>query len=471
MFPFIGIQADEEPKTSISPSGLYNTAQPSVFEYDLSSPIISGRSEFTFMCWVYKKDAQEIVIYSEDGSQARIRVNSTGELKAILETSAGTSSFVESTSQVPLNTWTHLAITYSLSNNRIRAYLNGVLDSSSIVSYSLDTFTTASFVNFYNNYDLAQPNFYDRELSESEVAEHYVDIDGQVGVLGWDAMTPAQRSGLIYSSSFTKDMSISGNEFTDKSGNNITLSSVPSLTGQQIYFYTDASTTQIYPVNSATFTGSESYTYPNTQAVQGVDATFCYMVRPTDISAARNIFHGMRVDGDNYFILEITPTGLHIENWYSSTLNLDETLSYSFSENSWYGITLSQIAGTLRAYVNGILLGVFTSPLKTNFTSPTITYGAYPTGLNFNGGMSFISYNRTYGYTQSDVTEWYNGGRIKCYSDWGSSLKSGIQAMANLATWTDSNEPILDQTGNGNDLVAVGSPTYTDQGLDVECST
>ncbi len=52
MFTIAGILADEEPKTAISPNGLYNT---SVVSSDavFSSTLLEGLSDFTIMNWFY----------------------------------------------------------------------------------------------------------------------------------------------------------------------------------------------------------------------------------------------------------------------------------------------------------------------------------------------------------------------------------------------------------------------------------
>ena len=47
-----GIMADEEPKTPVSPSGLYNTYNLNGSICSFSDVSLSGKSEFTFMVWM-----------------------------------------------------------------------------------------------------------------------------------------------------------------------------------------------------------------------------------------------------------------------------------------------------------------------------------------------------------------------------------------------------------------------------------
>ena len=266
-----GIMADEEPKTSVTPSGLYSSSEwSSGFPlYYFSAPSLSGLDEFSIMCW-FRFDLNDVqsswnfIPYREIGG-VNIRPFVLSYLNiycAISNSGGGTNVIDHYLPSTENNEWFHLTLTGSVSNNRMRLYKDGVLLSSSIMTYGAESGSTSSYIDIKAFLSMSQLNIFNRELSESEVAEHYVYDNNTMtsGVLGYDAMTPAQKSGLIYSSSFTKDISRSGNEFTDKSGNNITLSNQPDLTGAQIYIYTDAndlpSTSTTYPVSSANPNGT-----------------------------------------------------------------------------------------------------------------------------------------------------------------------------------------------------------------------
>ena len=264
MFPYIGIMADEEPKDSISPSGLYNSSESTATKNDFSTPLIDGLSEFTFMMWVYVPTAITYVApYIEKGAyigNSMPFIIKNGSIGSSITNSNGGRTVVDYFTAVPKDEFIHVTVTGSVSNNRIRMYLNGSLGQSAVMTYANDV-STSSFLSLnQTGFSISHVNAFNRELSEAEVAEHYVYDDDLLfaGVLGYDAMTASQRNGLVYSSSYTKDISIAGNEFTDKSGNGVTLSPQPTLTGQQIYVYTDADDLPngggvpvIYPVNSA----------------------------------------------------------------------------------------------------------------------------------------------------------------------------------------------------------------------------
>jgi hypothetical protein len=248
-----GIMADEEPKTPLSPSGLYNssymysdTSQHAILD---STDMLNNRSEFTFMFWIYgREDAfwgswstgtggefSPIFSWSIISSQINI------EFK--IRNTSGGHTVVSSVYNWPFE-WTLFSVTGSLLSNSIKLYANGVLLNTATMSYPVSNdYLSYSFRRVNSSpHSLSQPLFYDRALSDAEVAEHYVYDDNTMssGVLGFNAMTPAQKSGITYLASLTEDISIAGNEFTDKSGNGVTLSPQPTLTGQQIYVYTDA---------------------------------------------------------------------------------------------------------------------------------------------------------------------------------------------------------------------------------------
>ena len=238
-----GIMADEEPKTSVSPSGLYNTYNLNDSTRTFSDVSLSGRSEFTFMLWMnvnFNDGAPDP--YQETSPIGIIPIKlSTNNVIVDIDNSNGGRVYIAHSIPNSSDVWNHWCVTGSVSNGRMRVYKDGVLLTSATMTYSNISCNSAKLKQ--EDTDIAQLNIYDRELSESEVAEHYVYDDDlmQSGVLGFNAMTPAQKSGLIYSASFIEDVSIAGGEFNDKSGSNITLSPQPSLTGEQIYVYTDAS--------------------------------------------------------------------------------------------------------------------------------------------------------------------------------------------------------------------------------------
>ena len=302
-----GIMADEEPKTPISASGLYNSSDLGslVSNADFSSTLLNGASELTFMMWV---SVDDFSVYTSIGARPFIEFNpvsypisiASNVVQAQIANSNGGNTIATHFQSFSENTFYHICVTQSLLNNRIRIYVDGTLSTSAVMNYSNSSLSTTARLQDELGVSIAQLNVFNRELSETEVAEHYVYNDDTMssGVLGWDAMTPAQRSGLIYSSSLTNGISISGNEFNDKSGSGITISPQPSLIGQQIYFYTNSSDlpSDIYDVNSFNPSSAGQYvqntSYSNTY--MSGDWTWNTWVKLSDMGVPQSL---LRVSG------------------------------------------------------------------------------------------------------------------------------------------------------------------------------
>ena len=484
-----GIMADEEPKTPISPSGLYNSSDLGSLPSDgseLSSLILNGRSELTLMTWMSVDDFSLLV-----GSTAIpfVELNFTSfpiqmessSVSSLIRNSNGGITTVSHSDTYLEDTLYHVCVTQSLSNNRIRIYVNGVLLNSAVMSYNNATTATEFRIKNQDGVSLSQFNAYDRELTESEVAEHYVYDDDTMtsGVLGFDAMTPAQKSGLIYSSSYTDTISIAGNEFTDKSGNNITLSPQPSLTGQQIYIYTDANDLPnggdvpvIYPVNSinwtvATGTGNRYQKTP---------------IAPTSTSFAVSAWVKLEALGSygNYYLTNHSTSSvcfslyhegandkLHVYN--GSNFAIAPTASVA---DEWFHIIGDFVGGSyLRLYINGVKVNENTTSIISSLPSggtELCGFGYNPSGGNFHRGSMFqvIEFKNHGGLSQAEVDELYE---LKCFNNYSTTLYDKMSSGYNLGNYNgNTGSEATDQIGS-DDLTAGGAMIFDETGLSVEC--
>ncbi len=486
MFTIAGILADEEPKTGISASGLYNSSSPSTSDpsYTYSSNLLSGRSEFSIMVWAYVDSSAQsnfnLKPYLESSGITQnikpIIIKETS-VECVISNSNGGITTVGSTTANNKGSFIHLCVTGSVSNNRIRIYRNGTLLSSAVMTYANATSTEA--ITFSTSLiDLAQLNIYDRELPEEEVSEHYVyDSDtSQAGVLGYDAMTTSQRSGLIYSSSFIDSISFSGNEFKDRSGNDITLSPQPSLTGQQIYVYTDASDLPSDQPNAfapsvATLDGSSQYyDAGNSFGITTEDFGFSGWFKFNSISSSSVLF-GKYINASNqasyYFYWDQTTNEL-IFDLSTTGVAVTKSLKYSFTPNigQWYHIATVRESSVYKLYID-----------NSEVHSESMTDTIYNSNTSFNWGalgslslyadVSLFNVNVSVGsaYTTSNIDEMYNSGTPLSYSEHSTSLQSKFTAFNYLGNWTgNTGQETTDQTSNGNDLTAIGSPTYEPTG-------
>ncbi len=252
MFPYSGINASEEPKTSIVVSGLQNTSDfvSATGESILSSPSLGGLGEFTFMMWIWSTSTGTIVPYFEISTTSLpLILYDDGSVDSLFRNQNGGDTTVTAIGVRSYNEWENWTVTGSVINGRIRIYKNGVLLNSATMTYPNSNPSSASLNN--TDYYSSQLNMWNRELDEAEVRSHYIydSVLSRSGVVSFNAMTTAQKSGLSYCSSMTDNISFSGNEFNDKSGSNITMSPKPQLTGQQIYVYTDVNDIPTQPTN------------------------------------------------------------------------------------------------------------------------------------------------------------------------------------------------------------------------------
>jgi len=486
MFTIAGILADEEPKTAISASGLYNSSSPSTSDpsYTYSSNLLSGRSEFSIMVWVYVDSSAQsnfnLKPYLESSGVTQnikpIIIRETS-VECVISNSNGGITTVSSTTANNKGSFIHLCVTGSVSNNRIRIYRNGTLLSTAVMTYANATSTEA--ITFSTSLiDLAQLNIYDRELPQEEVAEHYVyDSDtSQAGVLGYDAMTTSQKSGLLYSSSFIDNISFSGNEFKDRSGNDITLSPQPDLTGQQIYVYTDASDLpsdepNAFAPNVATLDGSTQYfDAGNPSEFNSLnELSIVLWVKPTSTGSSR-ILASKWEGSSNQRSFDVnlnttnTPTfSLSVDGSTSDQL----TFSSSIPTGSFSHVVVTYDGTTKRGYINGVATGTEarTGGIFDSTSSLALGADSAGTGSFLSGQLGGISiYNRA--LTSTEITALYNDGEVPCYADIDTSITDDCVYAPNLMTFNGRTEAsaLVDNSSSGITTTAVGSPTYEPTG-------
>ncbi|MEO8664603.1 MAG: LamG domain-containing protein, partial [Ignavibacteria bacterium] len=136
-----------------------------------------------------------------------IRINGS---RVVIHTNGAPRLSSKTTSLIPVNTWTHIASTYNASTNEFRIYINGVLDSSSIVAGAAPTTNTDSlYVGISGastpfNGKLDEVRLWNRELSSAEAGNYFRSTLGTSSGI---------YNGLILSMTFQNENS-SGTKFT-----------------------------------------------------------------------------------------------------------------------------------------------------------------------------------------------------------------------------------------------------------------
>ena len=495
MFPYIGIMADEEPKDSISPSGLYNTSDLiAVNPFDLSSHSLGGLGEYTFMIWVYLDPVDDNDFFHQvyrEGLNPSIRLFSFNEqsISCKADNSNGGETQVQIPQRVKLREWVLYCVTGSVSNSIMKIYENGVLLGSSTMTYSNENMSTATIErglsSELNVLSISQMNIFNRELSESEVAEHYVYDDDLLfaGVLGYDAMTASQRDGLVYSSSYTDTISIAGNEFTDKSGNGVTLSPQPTLTGQQIYVYTDAndlpSSATIFNVNSFNPDGSTQSARKTGYNMTGKFTNFSWScwVKLQDTGSGQSIFRAVSITGGNadialmYDWVALDPSLADtIAIGWNSGVSWEYVSTSDFTTNTWIHIVVAKGGSNWDLYINGNKKISHTATSTANELGNAFLATEHISLVEKLASPCSQYYMASQQLDQTDVDSLYGNGTPPCLEDLATVTKNKMTNHWKLGTFNGSTEAdaMLDQIGL-DDLTNIGSTPFTGTGLSVEC--
>ena len=487
--------ADEEPKTPVSSSGyynmsrIYNPTSSNIFYDDLD---LNGLGEFTIM-FVYNKTfgvARPIkgsYTTGSGGSVSDILTIRSGSIEITFRNSGGGNTTLNHSVTINSSQNYHIAIVGSLIDNTIKLYIDGVSVASNTMNYSI----ASDYLSFFmerdsgRNYSIGQFNVYDRALTDSEISEHWVydDVSLFYGVLGWNAMTIGQRADLICSLSCIEDVSYAGNEFSDKSVNNVTLSPNPPLTGDQIYIYTDASDlpsdTTISPVDSLTLLNTTDYVRgTKSTAIDNLTGpqTWSIRVKFDDLVGPKHIMcMNFNAPSARASRLDISPAG-DIRFYGFPTVGVNSfttrTSTASISAGQWYHIVVAtDVTTTTKIFINGV---------KETFGGVGSSLGMDPLldiaigKIWTSSGEALGSSNRAQLWNRmlsdAEVAEDYNGSPTEyvCYDKQvadGSTLITGKILDSDLSAGT-----LIDHTSNST-LSEVGSPTYTDQGMTAECTS
>ena len=293
----------------------------------------------------------------EDSYEVSFRGASVTPDPSVLEVGIKTASLAPSVmvpfSQVPLATWTHVALTADGSN--LRVYINGA-QYGSAVSYTGNIANTAANHLFFGTYGTTAPSLsryfngkvdevriYDRALAAGEVVSLYQS--GGIKVNG--SQNGKMTSGLVGLWSFN-GQDVTGTIAYDRSGqgNNATLTNSPSpdsgKVGQALNFdgindYVDVGDTSVVDFGSGDYAFS-AWIYPRTTSGNVISK---------DAASVRQ-FVGMAVSsGDLHTVLFYTGGAVPAFVWY----NTNDT---PISANQWHHVVVQRHGNTFESYVNGV---------------------------------------------------------------------------------------------------------------------
>ena len=171
---------------------------------------------FSIEAWVNPANTSNKGIISKGGTSLKYAVRITSSRVSFITNGTPRLSS-KSTSLIPVNTWTHISATYNSSNNEFKIFINGQLDTSSIIASAAPTTNSDSlFIGISGasapfNGQLDEVRLWNRDLSSTEVSQYYKTTLGTSSGI---------YSGLVLSMTFQKESS-SGTKFSpnDFSGN------------------------------------------------------------------------------------------------------------------------------------------------------------------------------------------------------------------------------------------------------------
>ncbi|MDB5181882.1 MAG: 5-Nucleotidase domain protein [Candidatus Saccharibacteria bacterium] len=361
-----------------------------------SSPVLNT-PVFTYTAWVRPTSIatnSTIIGSASAGGPQFILQASTGRLylnKQNVVSIDGTSSVV------PLNTWTHVAVSYDASGYYV-IYINGVEQPTLGASPNPQTFTFSNFKlgmkhttteSFVGSID--DVRIYNRVLSGSEVQEMSQSYDSQINVNS--APTTTAVSGNI-SQGLVGYWPFSGNakDATPYSGNG-TLVNAPALTADRkgrlssAYNFVYGSSQEIAIPDSpalsptgaltlsAWFKGSVANTsYATSGALAGL------VVKDIGGSTAQNPIYGFTVtSGTLNFVA-------------NNSSNVQASISSSgLIDNTWYHAVGTFDGTNIRLYVNGQFKSSATQTNLDNSTGP-LRIGRQKSGFDrfFNGDIDDV---------------------------------------------------------------------------------
>jgi hypothetical protein len=407
---------------------------------------------WTVEYWIYPQDtggSYGSMIYGQNVSgQAGSQWVSYYQQKVGLQ-SAGTGAFASpspfSTSTIPLNTWTHVAITVSNATpasgtGTVKIYINGTLD--------------ATFTGVTTAVNNPGGNAYSGTRGDST----------NYSLNGYISNFRLVTGSLVYTSNFTpptnKLTAISGtavliynsNRFYDQ-GQNVYTSSAG--TGSSVQAFSPFSPGTVYSPTthggSIYFNGSSDYLQvpAGSQFAPGLaDWTVegWFYVNNT-IPAYGSIIWSQSVSGTNYFVINVG-TGSPVTNYLSFTatssgggtpINSASTFSYY----TWNHFAVVNKSGTVTVFLNGVPGTPTVNGTNLNNTSYVPTIGRYThTSANyFPGYLSGIKY--------------VNGNALYTSTFTPPTAPPAPTANTNLLL-LGTNAGIIDQHST-NDLITVGS--------------
>ncbi len=400
-----------------------------------SSAIALGTNDFTIECWVYPlswgTSPNQPVIVGSGNNGIVFYLSNTGKLWV---GQYGVVNFANSTASVPLNSWTHVAV--SRSGTSVKLFINGVIDGSGSTSTSLNASVTPQIGVDPSNSAQKFYGFID-DLRISKYARYTSAFTPPTAALPTTASsTPADPYYGYTSLLLHMDGSNASTAFVDSGPNAFTLTR---------YGTAAISTTQSkFGGASAYFDGSGARLGLSSTAIDFGTGDFtaeCWLYIISTPTGAYAQVMGKQVGGVSAsWLLYLNTSRILLFGW-NNTVQLIQSPS-ALNLSQWYHVAVARSGSTIRMFIDG-----------AQVASTAISY-TFASSTEFTVGSSSND------FASARLNAYIDDIRITKYARYTSAFAPPAQAHLEYANGNDryfSNVSLLLHMDGAN-----GSTTFTD---------
>lgn len=348
-----------------------------------ASPTINNLATFTYVAWVHPTATTKGRVFSKETSATfdEFYFMATTNLEAVINNTAGT-PFISRANPVPLNTWSHIAVTYNDAGDRkLHLFLNGLEVGYSLQQPVTDTLkTTANTLLIGNRIGgdrtfqgrIDETKIYNRALSAAEIQSLFnATISGPVATWSFDegtGQTAADGSGNENTSTLgsTADPETSDPRwvFTGRTGNALEYDGLswratvaPSPTINNLSAFTYAA--WIFPTGS--IGSKKGRIFAKESAPNGFDDIY-FMIN-TDGTPCPCFIEAELYDTAGNATNSKSVTSLQLNWWSHVALTYNDAgdrklrLYVNGSEVTYQGGAPGSVTGTLKTTSNNLIIG------------------------------------------------------------------------------------------------------------------
>lgn len=305
--------------------------------------------DFTLEMWLYRTvgSVQQYLIHNRPGSGSYgwgFDISSSNVLNFYF--TAGSS--LNGVATVPTNAWVHIAAVMTRSNNTLKFFINGVLDSSG-TSFGTGTTSTTTPIIIGCDNGPSYAAFYTGYMTDVRIIKGTALYTSNF----YPGSTPATPATTIGTTTYSSSLLLNGaSSGVIDASRTVDLETVA-----------DAKVTNFSPYNgsyySNYFDGTGDYlTLPSnqTQFTMGTgDFTIEMWINVSDFSAQRTLYDTMNggdTGGTGRFALEITTGGV-LRVFTAAGTILTSATSVTISAGVWYHIAYVRVSNSGKLYING----------------------------------------------------------------------------------------------------------------------